>query len=126
MSRSILCIDTYPPDRHGASAMHNPTYENQEAPQEIQDKKNGTDTPFLGLPVSSISAAVSWPPWLEKPVFLQKKPSLLTGDTWEALQCIRLHRKYLEGACRSFKVLTLAHPKIFELVILYVGVYCGI
>ena len=73
----------------------------------------------------SIAAAVLWPLWLENPVFYTKKIASLTGNTWEALRCVRLNQKAPEGACRPFKVLTLALPKMFELIVLYVGVYCG-
>ena len=57
--------------------------------------------------------------------FLAKKLASLIGNTWEALQRVRLHQKAPEGACRPFKVLTLARPKMFELIVLYVGVYGG-
>ena len=73
----------------------------------------------------SIAAAVLWPLWLENPVLIQKKIASLTGNTWEALQCVRLNQKAPEGACRPFKVLTLAPPKTLELIVLYVGVYGG-
>ena len=63
-------------------------------------------------------AAVAW-----KTVFLTQKKASLTRNTWEALQCVRLNQKAPEGVCRLFKVLTLAHPKMFELIVLYVGVY---
>ena len=115
-----------PPDRHGASVMHISPTDNQQAPQLSQDKKNGKNTPFLGLPVSSIDAAVLWLLWIENPCFLDMKTlASLTGDIWEALQCIILHQRYPDGACRLFKVLTLNCAKIFKLIIIYVGVYGG-
>ena len=58
----------------------------------------------------------------QKPVFSCKKTAPLTGNTWEALQYVILHQEDPEGACRPFKVLTLAHAKIFELIVLCVGV----
>ena len=61
-----------------------------------------------------------------KPVFYAKKKiASLTGDTWEALKCVILHHKAPEGVWRPFKVLTLALPKMFELIVLCVGVYSG-
>ena len=39
-------------------------------------------------------------------IFSQKKIALLTGNTGEALQCVRLRQKALEGACRQFKLTT--------------------
>ena len=60
---------------------------------------------ILGSPLSSIAAAVLWPLWLENPVFFTKKIASLTGNTCEALQCVILHQKDPEGACRKFKVL---------------------
>ena len=57
--------------------------------------------------------------------FNAKKIASLTGNTWEAIQYVRLHQKAPEGACSPFKVLTLAHTKMFELIILYVGFYGG-
>ena len=38
--------------------------------------------------------------------FLAKKLALLTGNTWESLQCVIFYQKYPEGACRPFKVMT--------------------
>ena len=105
--------------------MHIPPYDNQQVPQVNQDKKNGKNTPLLGSPVSSIAAADLWPLWLENPFVFTQKKSSLTGNTWEDLQWIRLHQKAPEGACFSFKVLTLARAKMSELIILYVGVYGG-
>ena len=72
------------------------------------------------------AAAVLWPLCLKNVVFFKrKKLASITGNTWEALQCIRLHQKAPEDACRPFKVLTLARPKMFELIVLYEGVYGG-
>ena len=53
--------------------IHIPSSGNQKTPQVSQDKKNGEDTPFLGSPLSSIAAAVLWPLWLEKIVFVLRK-----------------------------------------------------
>ena len=40
--------------------------------------------------------------------FYTHTKSLLIGNTWESLQCVRMHQKAPEGACCLFKVLTLA------------------
>ena len=62
----------------------------------------------------------------QKPVFPRKKNfASLTENAYEALQCVRFHQKDLEGVCCLFKVLTFARPKMFEVIILYVGVYGG-
>ena len=60
-----------------------------------------------------------------KLVFYPKQITLLTKNTWEALQCVRLYQRAPEGACHPLKVMTLARPNIFELTVLYVGVYGG-
>ena len=39
-------------------------------------------------------------------VFHEKKIASLTGNTGEALQCVRLHQKAREGACRQFNLTT--------------------
>ena len=39
-------------------------------------------------------------------IFSRKKLASLTGNTGEALQCVRLHQKAPEGACRQFKLPT--------------------
>ena len=57
--------------------------------------------------------------------FVAKNVALLTWNTREAIQCVRVHQNSSEGSCHPFKVLTLACAKIFELIILYVGVYSG-
>ena len=57
--------------------------------------------------------------------FSLKKTASPTGNTLEALQCVRWYQKAPEGACRPFKVLTLTRPKLFELIVLYVGTYIG-
>ena len=49
----------------------------------------------------------------------------LTGNTWEALQCVRLYQRAPKSACHPLKVMTLAQPKIFEFIVLYMGVYGG-
>ena len=54
-----------------------------------------------------------------------KKIELLIGNTSEALQCVILHQKAPKGACRPFKVLTLAHAKNLKLILLYIVVYFG-
>ena len=41
-----------------------------------------------------------------------KKIASLTGNTWEALQCVRLYQKAPESACLTFKVLTLARADL--------------
>ena len=62
----------------------------------------------------------------QKSVFFHAKQlASLTGNTWEALKCVRLYQKAPEGVLRPFKVLTLDRAKIFELIVLYVGVYVG-
>ena len=75
----------------------------------------------------TIAAAVISPLWLENPFFFLslKLVASLTSNTWEALQWVRFHQKAPEVACRPFKVLTLYCPKMFELIVLYVGVYSG-
>ena len=57
--------------------------------------------------------------------FHAKQIASLTGNTWGALQCVKLNQKAPEVAFRPFKVLTLALPKMFELIVLCVGVYGG-
>ena len=95
-----------PPARRGASAIHIPSSDNQQAPLVIHDKKNGKNTLFSGSPLSSIAAAVLWPLWLKNPAFFhQKKSASPTGITSKALQCVRWHQKAPEGAFRKFKVL---------------------
>ena len=89
--------------------MHTPPAGNQQTQQVSRDNKNGKNTSLSGLLVSSISAAVLW-------------PLLLTGEILEALHYVRLHQKDPEGACHTFKVLTLAHDKMFKLIVLYIGV----
>ena len=39
-------------------------------------------------------------------IFSRKKLASLTGNTGESLQCVRLHQKAPEGACRQFKLTT--------------------
>ena len=39
-------------------------------------------------------------------IFSRKKLVLLIGNTGEAVQCIRLHQKAPESACRQFKLTT--------------------
>ena len=55
----------------------------------------------------------------------QKQLSLLTGNAWEALQCVRWHHNYPEGASRPFKLQTLVHAKMLYITQLYVGIYGG-
>ena len=87
--------------------MRIPSSENQQEPLGSQDKKNGKNTPFSGSLLSSIDAAILWPLWLENAVFFhQKKLASLTGNTGEALQCVRLHQKAPERVCRQFKLTT--------------------
>ena len=56
---------------------------------------------------------------------MQTKLALLTGNTWEALQCVRLNEKDPSGAFYPFRVMTLARPKLFELIVINVGIYGG-
>ena len=59
----------------------------------------------------------------QKPgIFFTKKIALLTGNTCEALQCVRYHQTAPEGAYRPFKVLALVCAKMIDIISLYVAV----
>ena len=72
----LMHIHIPPPNRRGASAIHIPSSENQQAPQVSQDKKNGKNKPFSVSPLSLIAAAVLWLLWLKNPVFFHAKKQI--------------------------------------------------
>ena len=114
------------PEKRGSSAKGKPTPENQKETQVSKYKKNGKNTPSLDSSDSSTPAAVLWQLLFENTVFfLAKKPASLTGDTWEALQCIRWHHNATEGESFPFKVLKLIRTKMINIMPLYVGTYGG-
>ena len=61
----------------------------------------------------------------QNPVLKRQFVSLANRNTWEALKCVRLHQKAPEAAWSLLKVLTLARAKMFEFIVLYVGLYGG-
>ena len=56
-------------------------------------------------------------------IFIAKKITSITGNTWGDLQCVRWHHNDPEGASRPFKVLTLVRAKMINIMPLYVGPY---
>ena len=100
--------------------------DNHQVPQVSQDKKNGKNTPPLDSSDFSITAAVLWQLLITNPVFSCKtKLALFTRDTRKALQCVIWHQNTPEGASPLFKVLTLVHTKLFDIMPLYACTYVG-
>ena len=60
-----------------------------------------------------------------KPILFLRKKASLTGNTLEALQCVRLYQKAPDGEFRPLKVIIMALAKMFKLFVLYAGVYGG-
>ena len=87
---------------------------NQQVPHENQYKNNGNSTSSSD---SLFAAALLWLLLLKNwgGGGIAKKITSPKGNTWEALQCVKMYQEAQERVCYPFKVLTPVRAKIFDL-----------